>query len=482
MSRAISQTILVIVLLILFSGLSDAQTWRLTDNPTSDSLPKVEIDGSGRVLVSWLSNGPGNFDVYCRRFDNGFWSDTLRLHTDSINQRCIARTYDRLNDRIWIGWDSSGIIQAAYYQGDSVIGILDVNDSLHSLTSSMPMPFRDAPFFMIADDTGKVYFVWASLCSLTLNSVLLRSYNGSYSNIETIAQGFDGIGITEDHSPRSLCIQNNNKPYIFLSTFFDDMAGWNWQANGIYHWNADSCKWDETLVIRSNPSSYTFMPIALSSGNGGKIYAFYIVDEPTQQWSILCKSFTTSNFQYDSCQVISDYVSMPSGASDDRHIGIFVWSNDGKIFLSYLKDSLWSNPPFQISDTLLLGCINPDVVTENDSIAWICYQSDGDIYVTRTTIPTGIAGQPEQIAKKQPISLAAFPNPSRGKFRFERHGSISSNNTISIYDIAGRRVRLLETDAWDGRDEGGERAAPGVYFARLESGGEKTTTKLTIIK
>jgi len=41
---------------------------------------------------------------------------------------------------------------------------------------------------------------------------------------------------------------------------------------------------------------------------------------------------------------------------------------------------------------------------------------------------------------------------------------------------------LLETDAWDGRDEGGERAAPGVYFARLESGGEKTTTKLTIIK
>jgi flagellar hook assembly protein FlgD len=46
---------------------------------------------------------------------------------------------------------------------------------------------------------------------------------------------------------------------------------------------------------------------------------------------------------------------------------------------------------------------------------------------------------------------------------------------VNIYDVAGRRVRLLadrvfpageQTLVWDGADDGGRKVARGVYFVR----------------
>ena len=159
------------------------------------------------------------------------------------------------------------------------------------------------------------------------------------------------------------------------------------------------------------------------------------------------------------------------------------WSDGSNIYLQTLYDSLWSYPPKRINPAGINDCVNPDISREMDSIVWVSYESNGNVYATRTAIPTGVAGNQEQPVKQQKISLAAYPNPSRGVFRFERRGNANSKSAMSIYDIAGRRVRSLnDPDAWDCRDEGGRRAAPGIYFARLESGGETATIKLTIIK
>ncbi len=75
------------------------------------------------------------------------------------------------------------------------------------------------------------------------------------------------------------------------------------------------------------------------------------------------------------------------------------------------------------------------------------------------------------------LSLSASPNPSSGsgpelRFAMARAGSAQ----LSIYDTAGRRVRVLadawleagEHEArWDGRDARGFPAPAGLYFARL---------------
>ncbi len=66
-----------------------------------------------------------------------------------------------------------------------------------------------------------------------------------------------------------------------------------------------------------------------------------------------------------------------------------------------------------------------------------------------------------------------------------------SNVTVDIYNICGRRVRTLltglqaagsHTATWDGRDETGAHLAAGVYFCRLQAGGQSASTKLVIIR
>ena len=57
---------------------------------------------------------------------------------------------------------------------------------------------------------------------------------------------------------------------------------------------------------------------------------------------------------------------------------------------------------------------------------------------------------------------------------------------LSVFDVTGRRVRTLVDGRmeagrfdveWDGRDEGGRRTAPGVYFVRLQSSDFGATRK-----
>ena len=79
------------------------------------------------------------------------------------------------------------------------------------------------------------------------------------------------------------------------------------------------------------------------------------------------------------------------------------------------------------------------------------------------------------------------PNPSNNAcgvaFEVPREGPVE----LAIYDLHGRRVRTLAGEtmsagphsaAWDGRDERGRRAEPGVYFCRLYAGGQMVSSKM----
>lgn len=66
-----------------------------------------------------------------------------------------------------------------------------------------------------------------------------------------------------------------------------------------------------------------------------------------------------------------------------------------------------------------------------------------------------------------------------------------SNATVSVYDLAGRRVRMLADGeatpgqhvlTWDGRDSSGRNAAAGVYFVRLETERVRESKKVTLLR
>ncbi|MCK4303368.1 MAG: T9SS type A sorting domain-containing protein, partial [Candidatus Eisenbacteria sp.] len=84
-----------------------------------------------------------------------------------------------------------------------------------------------------------------------------------------------------------------------------------------------------------------------------------------------------------------------------------------------------------------------------------------------------------------------LPNPFRAQTAISYFVPAHGRAQLEVYDLQGRRVVTLE-DAikalgwhsvlWNGRDEAGLRASPGVYFLRLDAGGQRSARKLVLIK
>ncbi len=80
-----------------------------------------------------------------------------------------------------------------------------------------------------------------------------------------------------------------------------------------------------------------------------------------------------------------------------------------------------------------------------------------------------------------PARVSVSPNPARigRSIRFEMEGGAAAS--AGVYDLAGRAVRAFAPDGasawtWDGRDDDGTAAAPGVYFLRVGGGGTAART------
>ena len=107
----------------------------------------------------------------------------------------------------------------------------------------------------------------------------------------------------------------------------------------------------------------------------------------------------------------------------------------------------------------------------------------------RIVITCGFLGVPGGIAE---LSFERpQPNPSSGRTTFTYALPRDGQVRLLLFGANGRVVRTLESGArsggihavrWDGRDDSGRRAAPGVYFARLETGGRMLRQMLTVVR
>jgi len=85
----------------------------------------------------------------------------------------------------------------------------------------------------------------------------------------------------------------------------------------------------------------------------------------------------------------------------------------------------------------------------------------------------------------RPAAVRCAPNPARAAVVLTFALSRSSMTEIGVYDLAGRLVRRLDAGAlaagehrrqWDGRDDNGAIAPPGLYLARVRTGDEPPLT------
>ncbi len=100
----------------------------------------------------------------------------------------------------------------------------------------------------------------------------------------------------------------------------------------------------------------------------------------------------------------------------------------------------------------------------------------------------GVSGVPaEDVTVGTAVNNTARPNPSHMNTAIPFTLEADAPVTVAIYDVQGRRVRLLleapmpagsHTVGWDGRDGQGTRVAAGTYFARIDAAGSSSSEKI----
>jgi len=107
-----------------------------------------------------------------------------------------------------------------------------------------------------------------------------------------------------------------------------------------------------------------------------------------------------------------------------------------------------------------------------------------DPYLDVETDRAGIAAGATFLAPNVPNP---FSHHTAIRFRLQQAGPVA----LTIFDASGRRVRRMDERhfpggygqaEWDGRDMNGRKAAPGVYFVRMEAGGTVQTRRIVMVR
>jgi hypothetical protein len=105
--------------------------------------------------------------------------------------------------------------------------------------------------------------------------------------------------------------------------------------------------------------------------------------------------------------------------------------------------------------------------------------------------PVGIGDDPHALPGSEFLRLTSANPFAHGSARLEFGLTSAGKVEVGIYDVAGRKVRVLADRVfrpgryelvWDGRDDGGRVVPRGVYFYRLKSPLFETARRLVVLK
>ncbi|MFH1313104.1 MAG: alpha amylase C-terminal domain-containing protein, partial [Candidatus Eisenbacteria bacterium] len=141
------------------------------------------------------------------------------------------------------------------------------------------------------------------------------------------------------------------------------------------------------------------------------------------------------------------------------------------------------------------GAINPGTITP-DAIASDGYPQSVEIALARMALvilrPAGGSGidRPDGPAAGFRLHVP-YPNPTAAGMRIAFDLAGPGQARLSIHDIAGRLVRVVDEDtypagrsevSWDGTNRRGDRVAAGVYFVRIEVDGNDALRKAIVLR
>lgn len=128
-----------------------------------------------------------------------------------------------------------------------------------------------------------------------------------------------------------------------------------------------------------------------------------------------------------------------------------------------------------------------DLILGNEGALYYSQYTGGQ--VRKVTFGPQLAVEPN--GPTDLILEAPRPNPARAQVALHFTLPRAGRARLAVHDMQGRLVRVLadgerraghHSEVWNGAHEAGQMVAPGLYFARLEAGGETISTRIVRIR
>jgi hypothetical protein len=190
-------------------------------------------------------------------------------------------------------------------------------------------------------------------------------------------------------------------------------------------------------------------------------------------------------------------VIVPDGAGG----AVVTWQDGGTdIFAQHVLASGVLDPAFPTAGQPVIALPSvenkPSMVAAGGGsgaiITWTDFRSgSSDIDALQLLTVVATAGVDDPGPSREVLLAAPRPNPARGSLALRFTLPRTTRVDLAIYDLAGRQVRQLVSEAqaagdhsigWDLRDDAGRAVGAGLFFARLDAEGRVLTQKVATLR
>ncbi|GMQ83263.1 MAG: hypothetical protein BMS9Abin05_2757 [Rhodothermia bacterium] len=170
-------------------------------------------------------------------------------------------------------------------------------------------------------------------------------------------------------------------------------------------------------------------------------------------------------------------------------------SPDGRLYMATPYDGIlisddqgftWTEEPANLEDIFRGRYEIEHLVMDRDGTLFIGTRGFGVYRSTSQPTTTETFGRDDGVAPEKRLLLKLYPNPARESTRISYHNPEAGRVKLLLYDILGKRIRVLE----EGYRPAGEHEvqieagdlSTGVYFLRMTAGEFSQTRKVLVMR
>ena len=480
--------------------------------------PSISLDGNGNFVITWTDERNGNGDIYaqCYASDGTKIGTNFKVNDDQEtdypmnDQRnsCIATDCNGNFVITWMDYrnHNKDIYAQRYASGGTAIGTnFKVNDNVESAWTYFPS--------ISADSNGNFIITWADdRCDWDYD-IYAQRYTSDGTAIGSNFRVNESGWYDDNYSP-SICTDMSGNFVITWRDWYDE---W-WWNNNIYakRYAHDGTAIGSNFIVNLYGDAQRYGPSISIDGSGNFIITWVNqgFEHGSSEWydsDIFAQRYASNGTTIGSNYIVNEDICdfecadqySPSISTDSSGNFVITWADerygDPNIYAQrYASDGSAVGSNYRVTNISTTDQTSPDVCLWNDRIYTTWRDNSAgttgyDIWANVLDWENPIGIRDKELSQV-PLSyrlLQNYPNPFNTETTFRYQLQADTHVKLIIYNAVGELVFNLINEQQregshrakcNGRNQNGDIAGTGIYFARFETEEFIDVKKIMLIK